>query len=244
MRFGTWLVLVVASALTFGCGGKNTSDANTSSGGETSTGGADSGSGGTDTEGGTSSFGGDSSTGGTGETNIAIGEGCDPLVPCGDIEGTWEYQGGCVDWEQLGVDPSQLEAMCPEATWESTGSVTGTVTFTNGTVTRDATVTSVTNITVPDSCIQDLGQGLLTCPTLGLAIATYMPGAVCTPDGTDCICTGETTAADWGASTYSVSGSTLTLGDGRTFDFCTDGATLRYQETGAEPEPGIYDLAK
>jgi hypothetical protein len=244
MQALTWLVLVTAaSALTIGCGGKDTSDGSSSSGGATATGGADPGAGGT--AGGTTGSGGAPGAGGAGDTNISIGEGCDPLEPCeGDIEGTWEYQGACADWEQLGVDPSQLEAMCPEATWESTGSVTGTVTFTDGTVTRDATVTSVTDITVPDSCIQSLGQGLLTCPTLGLAIAQYLPGAVCTADGTDCLCTAETTSADWGASTYTVSGSTLTLDDGRTFDFCTDGTTLRYQETGDSPEPGIYDLAK
>ncbi len=241
MKWTTWLGLVAAlSALA--CGGKESSDDDPDMGGRgggTATGGAGSSRGGAPgTEGGAPGSG---ATGG----NIQIGENCDPLVPCGgDLEGTWEYDGACADWDQIGVDPSQLEALCPAATWESTGTVTGTVTFANGTVRRDATVTTTASITIPDSCIQELGQGLLTCPTLAIAIQSYLPGAVCAQEGTNCLCTTGTNAADWGADTYTVSGSTLTLDSGRTFDFCTDGTTLRYQETGSDPEPGIYDLSQ
>jgi hypothetical protein len=236
MKATAWMgTIAAASALTLGCGGSSTSDGS-SSGGESASGGS-------------SNQGGATATGGAGESNITVGEGCDPLEPCGgDIEGTWTYEGACIDWEQLGVDPTDLEALCPDATWETTGSVTGTVTFNDGAVVRDATVSTVTNITIPGECVTSLaGDSVpvaVACPLIGTYLDEYLPGAVCSVDGTDCNCTGTYTADDWDAASYMLDDGTLTLDNGRTFDYCTDGSALRYQETGDSAEPGIYDLSQ
>ena len=243
MRATTWIgLMAVANVVTLGCGGSSTSDGG-SSGGESASGGRAAAGSGT---GGSANQGGATATGGAGESNITVGEGCDPLEPCGgDIEGTWTYEGGCVDWEQLGFDAADLEAWCPDATWETTGSVTGTVTFDDGVVTRDATVSSVTDVTLPEECLTSIAvDPAIACPLIGTVIADNMPGAVCSVDGTDCVCTGTYTADNWDAASYTIDDSTLTLDNGRTFDYCTDGSTLRYQETGDAAEPGIYDLSQ
>ena len=59
----------------------------------------------------------------------------------------------------------------------------------------------------------------------------------------DCICRTPSSVA-WSQQPYTVSGTQLTLQDGRTFDYCVTGAQLLYRETGSATEPGVFTLQR
>jgi hypothetical protein len=60
---------------------------------------------------------------------------------------------------------------------------------------------------------------------------------------TSCACRTPFSIA-WPAQSYAISGSQLTLADGRTFDYCVDAERLTYRETGDAGEPGVFTLQR
>jgi hypothetical protein len=161
----------------------------------------------------------------------------------GDIVGTWEIQGACVD---LPVNP--LEETCPEATIDLATNMSGTVSFNDdGTYDVAITLSSNFSFTLPASCVTegvdcqaDLGDDETTCESDGAG------GCSCTQTGS------EETQENSG--TYEVSGSTITTtqdGETNTVEICVSGNTLKVMDEpssdadgGAGSSPTIIWQAK
>lgn len=162
----------------------------------------------------------------------------------GDIVGTWDIQGACVD---LPVNP--LEETCPEATIDLGTNMSGTVTFNDdGTYDVAITLSSNFSFTLPASCVgesvdcqADVGDEDTSCESDG-------------EGGCTCVQTGDEEVSE-SSGTYEVNGSTITTtsseGDGNTVEICVSGDTLKVMDEpssdadgGAASSPTIVWQAK
>ncbi|MCB9594682.1 MAG: hypothetical protein H6719_18325 [Sandaracinaceae bacterium] len=165
------------------------------------------------------------------EVAIRFG-GCTPLAACGgDPTGVWVYEDLCVD----DVAPD-VASVCADARVEDlSGTARGCVALDGVEAARDVTGHISATIVVPASCTFGMG-----CAPIEAAL-----GVTCTLDAGDCRCPWETDFGETSTDTYTVTGSTLTLGDGSTYDFCVDGGSLSYRETGSSAdEPGVARLGR
>jgi hypothetical protein len=159
------------------------------------------------------------------------GDGSCGVAPCGgDVVGTWQASGGCVN---DGVLRAQLASGCPGM---SLGSITfnpsGSFTFANSsTFTGSLTLSTTVVINFPSSC-----TGGLTCAELaadlqadigadGVASCTGTSACVCTMSGEDILS---------GPGTYTINGTTMMVTDSAgTSDggpYCVQGSTLHLLE--------------
>ena len=177
---------------------------------------------------------------------VTFADSCEELTPCGgDLSGSWEYAAVCVDYDFA----EAAQTFCPEATVETSGSLSGSVTFTSTKMTRTGTLILAGTLQLPASCTQGAECATLTVALTAL-LSSEVDEASCT-DATDgCECDlGRTETVDESAS-YTTAGSTLTTtgeaGTQRTFEYCIEGNTLTYVETtegGTEvADPGISEL--
>lgn len=159
---------------------------------------------------------------------------CPTLNACGGaLSGTYDYTSGCVDDVFAAARGS-----CP--TLDATGvkvTVTGSLHFVNGALTRAATSSVSGTVIVPASCAA--GQ----CAAAESLLKNAYPSAKCTGTSS-CSCTINGTSATNNATTYTVSGSTVTTADGDTYSFCVDGSKVTYKGKAPGSEDGIWTLAK
>jgi hypothetical protein len=179
---------------------------------------------------------------------VTFADSCGTLTPCGgDLTGTWEYTAVCVDYD-FG---EAAQAFCAEATVETSGSLSGTMTFTATTMRRVGELDLDATLHLPASCVQGTQCALVTV-ALSAMLSAQVDDIDCA-DATDgCECSlGRTQSVDESA-TYETTGSTLTTtgeaGAQRTFEYCVEGDTLTYLETtegGTEiADPGISELTR
>jgi hypothetical protein len=172
----------------------------------------------------------------TKEAPVEIGAACPAFSACGgSIDGTYDYASGCV-----GDVLADVKKACP--TVDGSGLkvvVKGSLHFTGGkALTRDATSTLSGTIKVPAMCAQ--GQCSIVEKTLrdaGFATATCTGAA-------GCDCTVAKTESTKNATTYAVSGTTVTTADGETYAFCAKGNALSYTGKSAGSEDGAWELTK
>jgi hypothetical protein len=156
-----------------------------------------------------------------------------PLTPCGgNVVGTWDYSGGCVD------DPfPMVKQFCPTAqVTNATGTIKGSVTFTANQVQRTATATTSATIVLPIECTQGS-----PCSSF----VNYLPkGSTCTGSGT-CSCSVTVNEQVSDSDSYTVNGNDIVTGTGSTYNYCVSGNTMKYEEVGANvKQHGIFELVK
>lgn len=209
-----------------------------SAGGSQATGGGSGGSGGS---GGGSATGGGSGGGTVAEpATITLSiDNCPSLIACGGapLPGTWHYSAGCVN------NPFRAaQQACGQITFSNLqGTVKGSVVFEATLVTRRVTTNVSGTINVPASCL----QGVITCAQMQTQLRQSHPNATCAAAGAGCDCTVSEQQVIQDTSSYSVTGSTITVGSG-TYDYClAPASTLKYRKTGnANVEDGLMTLTR
>jgi hypothetical protein len=159
-----------------------------------------------------------------------VGGSCDSLAyaPCGgNLEGTWEYTLGCIDYHPT----EELMPECEGVELSAELDIEGTITFNaNATYSRTGSQTMTITIRVPKSCLP--------------------PAASCTmleaeDDGDFCkMVQVDEEPLDTEDGTYSTDGSTLTVDDSDSaMTYCVDGGELMV-EVGDDDFTGIYKATK
>ena len=230
MRFAVFALL---SVLTAAC----SATTNTGTGGGGSSGGSpDGGSVTPGTDGGSS--GADSSTTvpppSSSEANVDLDGTCPAFEACGGApQGTYDYSAGCI------ADAvSSVKTQCPTA--DTSGlkvTVRGSLTFLGDALTRDAVSVTSGTIVLPATCSQ--GQ----CAVVESALKTAFDSATCTGTAA-CTCTVKRTDTTKNATTFTVTGTTLTTADGDSYGFCAAGGSLKYQGKSAGSEDGLWELTR
>jgi hypothetical protein len=156
---------------------------------------------------------------------------CASFAACGGVlDGTWTYSNVCIDPSENSAD--LLLDACPGSSVMYERGGAAALTFNGSSVSRSGEPVGDSVITFPVDCFAGLGCSFAAAP-----------GADCTEMTGNCVCR-TPSSVDWGTQSYSVSGGTLTLGNGRSFDYCVQGNTLTYRETGDATEFGTNTLQR
>lgn len=156
---------------------------------------------------------------------------CPGFDACGGtLDGTWTYSDVCIEPSANSAD--LLQDVCPTASVMYEPGGTATLTFTGSSVSRSGIPVGDSVITFPADCLEGLGCSFLADES-----------TECTEMSGNCICRAAS-SIDWGTQSYTVNGGQLSLGDGRSFDYCVQGNTLTYLETGDAQEAGTHTLQR
>jgi hypothetical protein len=156
---------------------------------------------------------------------------CPTFDACGGaLDGSWTYTNVCIDPSENSAE--LLQQVCPTAsvTYEPGGAAT--LTFSGTSVSRSGEPVGDSVISFPADCLEGLGCSFLADESTD-----------CTEMGSGCICR-TASSIDWGTQSYTIDGGRLALGDGRSFDYCVQGNTLTYRETGDAQEAGTHTLQR
>lgn len=175
---------------------------------------------------------------------------CDELVPCGgDVLGTWDVQGGCIDLGNISGPGAPL-SMCPGATVTTrTARARGRVVF-EATVARRIAQSEVEiEMFVPSFCAAVVGG----CGAIEAQLMMRAPDSACITEASgDCTCAVRQLTTIDETDAYTIEGNEIVSSTGRRWAYCVDGDALSYQDVtpapdgGAAParEPGIIDLVR
>jgi hypothetical protein len=154
----------------------------------------------------------------------------------GNIVGTWNIQGACVDTEGF---ENPFEATCPEATVDIASNLAGSVTFNDdGTFTSSITNGGIFTFSLPASCSLQLAQGMdMPCQDAFGSDPEDDDMVTCTgttAEGCDCTQTSMSETNE-GAGTYTVNGTsfaTVEEGEGSQGggELCITGDTLKVSQ--------------
>jgi hypothetical protein len=148
--------------------------------------------------------------------------------------------GGCVAFTQVNT----LRSVCPDATVSGMGTARGRVSFAAGTMTRDLHVDWRGRVGIPSYCASLVGG----CGTVADTVRAYVPGATvsCPGDGSGgCACTLSIDSTTADTSPYRIEGNQIVrASDGRRWDYCVSGTSLRYRETTGALEPGTFAFTR
>ncbi|HSO33247.1 MAG TPA: hypothetical protein VLT33_12025 [Labilithrix sp.] len=168
------------------------------------------------------------------EANVDLDGTCPAFSACGGSpQGTYDYTAGCVS-----DAVSAVKTQCPAA--DTSGlkvTVRGSLHFVGAALTRDAVSTTSGTIVLPATCSQ--GQ----CAAVESALKSAFDSATCTGSAA-CTCTVKRTDTTKDATTFAVSGNTLTTADGDSYAICVAGSSLKYQGRSAGAEDGLWELTK
>jgi hypothetical protein len=128
-------------------------------------------------------------------------------------------------------------------------SAAGTLTFSNGNFTPNASLlisleTAITNDCMSALMGEDTVLDATLCANYGEGMAQSLGSASCTFDGTDCNCTQTVSGGSAEADTYTVSGSTLTWSDGSTSEFCVASNTMTQRSPLGDAGYAVMTLTK
>ncbi len=172
---------------------------------------------------------------------LTDGSECDPLVACGgDIVGTWDVSGGCVE-----VPVPEELMMCPTASLTAVGMARGRVTFDGTTAVRAAQSEVIVSVFVPGLCAAFVGG----CDAIETMIQGMFPDAACRESATaDCDCDIRQGIVIDDTDGYTIEGFQIVSATlGKRWDYCvgTDG-TMRYRDVSPSGtiEPGIITLTE
>ena len=165
---------------------------------------------------------------------VDLGGTCAAFTACGgNPQGTYDYSAGCVS-DALAA----ARAQCPALdTSNAKATVTGSLYFEGNALQRDAVVHLSGTIVVPESC--SAGQ----CATVQAALTNGFDSVSCTGSSA-CTCTISKTTAVKNATTFLVSGDTVTTGDGESYSICEQANELRYSGKSLGAEDGSWQLTK
>jgi hypothetical protein len=169
------------------------------------------------------------------EANIELDGTCPSFTACGgNPSGTYDYTAGCID--DVFANARQ---QCPGLdTSKAKVTIKGSIYFlANSALHRAITVTTSGSITFPQSCTA--GQ----CATVENALKGTFDSVSCT-GSSDCTCTISNVESESDATTYTISGSTVTTGDGEKYSICEKSGTLEYKGKSAGAEEGVWTLKK
>lgn len=172
---------------------------------------------------------------------LTDGTACEPLVPCGgDVVGTWEVQGGCIE----APIPPELEEMCAGSMIISaTGTARGRVVFDGTTARRIAQSIVALEVEVGGICA-------FACETLvEERLREQVPDADCVGGSAGCRCTGSLVTVIDDGDAYSIEGNEIVSSTGKRWLYCVDGTDLRYEDNTPDTvdlprEIGIIDLTQ
>jgi hypothetical protein len=172
-------------------------------------------------------------------TDAAVDAGsCENFVACGgDVTGTWNLVGACVD---TGVDNTGGE--CPEQTIDAQIDITGDIIIAaDGTFTSELTTSGTVSFSLPASCLEAFaGSPDFTCDSLGDEGDAETQPTVCTGDPADtgCTCSQEQAIeTDQGTGTWETDGNTFSTTDDdstepEVWEYCVKGNTVTlHQDT-------------
>ncbi|MDQ3030897.1 MAG: hypothetical protein M3Y87_00635 [Myxococcota bacterium] len=175
------------------------------------------------------------------------GSECDPLVPCGgDVVGTWDVQGGCI---QL-PDIEGMVSMCPGGTVTTrTARARGRVEF-DATIARRVAQSEVElEVFLPAFCASFIGG----CGAIETQLRMQAPDSACiTEPSGDCLCATRQLNTIDDTDAYTIDGNEIVSSTGQRWAYCVDGDALRYEDVTPTPdggpapmrEPGIIDLGR
>lgn len=153
-----------------------------------------------------------------------------------DITGTWKLSGLCADVPE---NAGPLGDSCPSATADVNVEADGTISFAeDGTMTKDITNRAIITFTLPSSCLESLGGGMLpaSCEDLNSEDEEDGSTTVCSGDPAEsctCVETGAT-ETDTTPGTYEITGKgdvtfTETDSEPENQSYCVKGNELRVQ---------------
>lgn len=169
------------------------------------------------------------------EADVEIGATCPAFTACGgSLDGTYDYSGGC-----LGDLLADARKQCP--TLDSSGVkvvVKGSLHFSGGVLDRNVVSTVSGVLAFPAACAA--GQ----CGVVETALkGAGFPTAKCTGSSA-CDCTVSRVETTKNKTTFTTAGSTVTTGDGETYEICAKGADVTYRGKSAGSEEGSWSLKK
>lgn len=171
------------------------------------------------------------------------GAACDPLASCGgDVAGTWDVTGGCVEVPT----PEGLARCLGAMITRGEGRARGRVTFDEnepgtGVARRVAQYEVQVEVFVPSFCAAVLGG----CSGVERAVQMAAPDSRCVETATlDCVCAVRQIDVIDDTDFYRTEGGQIisTTTD-RRWNYCVEGDTLRYEDAG-DTEPGIISLGR
>jgi hypothetical protein len=155
---------------------------------------------------------------------------CDAFTPCGGaLAGSWVYTAGCLELADLGLVLS--DNGCQAVNASLTGKLGGTLRFNGGRVEHDSSASGAGTLRIPALCT----LAIAGCP--GFRELINDDEDACTQTAGECVCEFSTEETEWTEDSFQASGSTFTLGGGRTFDYCVQGDSLTYRETSDDGTP-------
>jgi hypothetical protein len=165
---------------------------------------------------------------------------CPPFMACGgDVVGTWDVAGGCVE-----VDIEMGIMRCPGAMVTSrTGRARGRVIFGSDGIARRVADSEVEiAIFIPALCAM-----FVSCETIESMLAMSVTEASCTTEATgDCNCTGRQITHIDNTDAYTIEGNEI-VGTTRRWEYCIAGDSLSYRDSTpgmGMREPGVIELAR
>ncbi len=175
--------------------------------------------------------------------DLTVGEPgtCDDFTACGgDIVGSWDVRGGCLE-----VAIMDALSDCPGAdVTRREGRGRGCVTFgEDGFATRVADAIVEVDLFVPSSC-----AAFVSCASIESQIAATGVDVSCPVDDVgNCLCTTRVVSRIDNRDAYRTEGDEIvsTTG-GKRWEYCVDGEDLTYVDTSptGPREPGIVDLRR
>ncbi|MCC7536440.1 MAG: hypothetical protein IT379_09510 [Deltaproteobacteria bacterium] len=180
---------------------------------------------------------GDDDGGGGGNGAIQIG-GCPTFSGCGgEIEGTWSYDGACID-DEMPFDTS----FCPSIRLVDTnGEVSGTLTVADGLLTQSTTASFSATFDLPGECTMGLACSMIESALDG---ADGIDGSACSEAGDGCRCTITTANTSMSSDMVTISGNIATTGSGERYEYCVSGGTLRYRNLDDADFAGVFTLVR
>ena len=173
-----------------------------------------------------------------GNSSSTSGGACNAAVTCGGIlDGTWQLDTTCVEGNLAAAMESSagLPSACSNVFQSATPSITGTVTFANGSETDNMTETLDATILYTSACVGAVAGTTVTlnasvCSLLGPELVSQgdFSSATCTFASGGCSCSvASTSQADTTPQAYTISGHTIVYADGSDpMDYCVSGTTL------------------
>ncbi len=173
-----------------------------------------------------------------------------PFTACGGaLDGTYCYTNVCLTRaDVLPIGASVGPCMTSQLTLSDfRGTAAGSLVFTAGAVTRSLDVDATVTLGVPQSCSFGMCGTITTALQTALAQSPLDATVSCSAaTGGGCDCALTLAFQSITADSYTAAGNTITLGTGRTYDYCAGTGTLSYRETTTgrmDVEPGVASLA-
>lgn len=165
---------------------------------------------------------------------------CEPMTSCGgDVRGTWDLAGGCLE-----IDVDSSLASCPGAmTTRYEGEGRGRVVFEERFGHRWGEARVEVDIFFPEICAR-----FYSCSMLEASLVTVTGDATCATEASgDCRCTARRRWDFEQMDFYTIERDEIvSSSSGKRWAFCIEGDGLAYEDTSptAPREPGTYDLVR